>query len=963
MNPDWVVPTAEDVSRVVGSLVDDNLRRLFFAELQNPNWVMPLAELGMFASAPEVWMDEQGAVRARQWPEGEYLARVAPEEPAAVAEILARIGESENPWINAILLDATRALPPEHANRLVPQIVGAIRSGGAWIDAEVVVRLAESLAAEYPEAMRKLLAAAFEPKAGGENVTSLGFRIRVDAVIDSYWYAELAPRAATLLAGLGMDGLRSAVRWLMRAIDIASGGSERGDLSYIWRPSIAPHAQNSDIDEVTGALVDIVRDVAIGVAKTGSVREVVEFLEARDRALLRRIAVEASAQSVADEKTGEPLDVARHLVMDESLFDMEVRPEYVHLALATLPLLSEDDLASWRRLMDDERWHGPPDFIRRLAAGWDNDPADVSDDDIAATRRRLRYRLLLPLQDVLPPELRAELTKLRADFGELEHPEFASYSTSFSGPTSPVDHVALSGMSPDELFDFLNEWKAEEDHGFGPSVEGLARQLAVAVETHPGLLAAIAPRLLGLPRSYVKATLDGWAKAIPAGFDPPTNVWLLLVQLVRLPDSGEDVQVDFDADDPVWRWAQRNAIDVATAYLSVRGEALTTEEAQRIWIVVAPVIDHADPTPEHEERFGGSNMDPLTLSLNTTRPAAIRAATKLLRQLKNHDSADDIALRTEILELLSRHVSHEDDPSLAVSAVFGEAIGYLWDIHRAWVEDRTEALFGVLSDDDRIRTHADVVVSVALRVYRTSSAFIELMRGVMTEMFSSKYTSLEHTEGWQGKEPAVVEAASHVLRAYVIGVINEEDLLLAALMAPEAPPRVFAQALSHLGWEIMRAARDREEPLSPDVLERAKRLIDHRATEIMEGRAEPSELAGFYWWVRAEVYPPSWSLPILLLATTDPHFDPKGMLGEALSRVAEVEPALTIEVLEALLRRNGGEWRRYDIIRHAAGILAAALLSGDEAAGAKARDILNRLGREGHMSILADVDRLTGSSG
>jgi len=85
------------------------------------------------------------------------------------------------------------------------------------------------------------------------------------------------------------------------------------------------------------------------------------------------------------------------------------------------------------------------------------------------------------------------------------------------------------------------------------------------------------------------------------------------------------------------------------------------------------------------------------------------------------------------------------------------------------------------------------------------------------------------------------------------------------------------------------------------------------------------------------------------------------MLGESLARAAEAEPALTVEVVDGLMPGDGEGWRRYDLLQHAPRILAAALTSDNPAAQAKAREILDRLGREGHMSILADVDRLTGA--
>jgi hypothetical protein len=321
-----------------------------------------------------------------------------------------------------------------------------------------------------------------------------------------------------------------------------------------------------------------------------------------------------------------------------------------------------------------------------------------------------------------------------------------------------------------------------------------------------------------------------------------------------------------------------------------------------------------------------------------------------------------VELRTHILEMLSHHIDAANDPSLAVAAVLGEALGHIWDIHLAWLKEHSEELFAVLDPDDDVRARSDVIVSVALRSYQTGRVFLELMRPVMLDILSGAYAALEHIDGWRGDRPVREAAASHIVTAYVMGLIEDDDPLLTALTSPEVGPDVIGDALGTLGWSIMRA-RDADTPaeaVPPKVLERAKRLIDGRVAEIRGGRASASELAGFYWWVRADAYPPAWSLPILQLANSDPNFNPKGMLGESLARAAEAEPALTIEVFDGLMPGDGEGWTRYDLLQHAPRIMVAALKSDDPAAQEKAREILDRLGREGHMSVLADVDRLAG---
>lgn len=60
------------------------------------------------------------------------------------------------------------------------------------------------------------------------------------------------------------------------------------------------------------------------------------------------------------------------------------------------------------------------------------------------------------------------------------------------------------------------------------------------------------------------------------------------------------------------------------------------------------------------------------------------------------------------------------------------------------------------------------------------------------------------------------------------------------------------------------------------------------------------------------------------------------MLGEVLEETATHAPAQIVSILELLLSTRDDPFGRYDLVRHAPGILAAAFNSGDPAAAATA---------------------------
>ncbi len=124
----------------------------------------------------------------------------------------------------------------------------------------------------------------------------------------------------------------------------------------------------------------------------------------------------------------------------------------------------------------------------------------------------------------------------------------------------------------------------------------------------------------------------------------------------------------------------------------------------QVWDLIRTVAADPDPTPEHEERFGGTNMDPLTLALNTTRPRAIFAAAaygvwlqRLLQPSRvGGDSVPDDTLfeqAPELAQLLEEHLDPAADPSVAVRAAIANFYANFFVLDPAWTQEQTAAIF------------------------------------------------------------------------------------------------------------------------------------------------------------------------------------------------------------------------------------------------------------------------------
>jgi len=175
--------------------------------------------------------------------------------------------------------------------------------------------------------------------------------------------------------------------------------------------------------------------------------------------------------------------------------------------------------------------------------------------------------------------------------------------------------------------------------------------------------------------------------------------WSSLIELLtwvaaqprEIPGGRGDDYADLD---PGWVWTRREIAGLLERGLNDRGAcAMPLDERERVWQVITGVTDDPDPTPEHEERYCGQNMDPTTLSLNTARPRGLRAAIAYAIWVYHHLVGDELSSEgfveaiPEVKELLEAHLDPERDPSTAVRAVFGQHYVNLFVLDNDWAAE------------------------------------------------------------------------------------------------------------------------------------------------------------------------------------------------------------------------------------------------------------------------------------
>lgn len=962
---DWTEPTGQELDLVLGRLGNEQHRRYFYERLQNPRWLPRLRERGVFASPPQPWTDAEGETRLPRWPEGDYLARMAPADPDLAVEIANAARGTPNSLVHNAFVEVALAAPAPQSARLVPLAREWLDSPyRGWLSthrlAEWVGHLARGGQGKPGLTLARMLIEIRRGDTPARTGRGRGTRARagVTTWLDYYEYAEVV--RAMLPDLVAAEGLQ-AIEVMSDQLDswLRHGGqgvaAEHIDYSWLWRPSIASHEQNMG-NTVEDAVIDGVRDGARLLAQRdkAQIPALVEALERRRWTVFRRLALHLLADVVASgQPDGAVLAAARERVINsQNLNDHTVVHEYSELARAVLPTLDDAAIAEWMGLIDAGPTVDEEELRERLAATADT----TVDERVVIYRDVWRRDRLGAVLDGLPNPLRERYRELAERFGDADHSEFASYMTAmWTGPTSPRTLQEILELSIDELVSYLTHWRPEPSFWPpGPSVEGLARELTAAVTANPSRFAEHAESFTASGRSFVRAVLEGFEAALREGrsFTWPPVIGLCAVVAAETEDAAEGDAHLLD-EDPSWRWAQKAAASLLLQGLQPSTEELPDEVAEQVLTVLSRLVESSDPGPDRGEQRDDTVDDPVTTALNSTRGQAVRALIAFATwRVRHGDTEADLG---KVVEILDRHLDPGLDSSPAVRSVYGQHFGVLLHVMPEWAGSRSANIFGPEFPLD-VRQHAAGAAYLAFN--RPTVGLLDALRLRYKTWVKAVAAGDFDQEPLYSLDSIAERLAAHLLLLYSWGRIELHDGLLAEFFQT-APIEVRRDALAHVGWQLWRST----DSVPADVLQRLTALWESRrdavvgtteaAGEDAEQDTAKAELAAFGWWFRSDRFDRHWALRELLVALENSADVETASVDvtEQLTLIADTDPELALRILDRLLQmaRQGG--RMSQVVRHGIGILRLVLDSGQARLVADADRIINEIARSGFLDI------------
>ena len=683
------MPDSATVERAIAVMQRSPQNRVYFFEkLNDPAWIKPLRDAGFFRQPPEMQGTTDGLI-VPPWPESQYLARMAEQAPDLVADVLRDVPDTENFRVRWDILRAARSFNQADAAHVAEREI-------KWIEGH------SSLGPGYPGAAAALalhLAQLGAATPGLALVTAVLELLPVDEEgphyrsfatrVDQWTYEQLVRQFVPALTEFaGSEVIEMVGDLLERGLEQDPVSKKPHDNSEIWRPAIENHSQNFGFD-VRDGIVSALRDAAAAWVgqDPGRVKAMSSMLQSRKWTLFRRIALQL---------LNEKADVAPELAIEAAVnptdfFESGVYHEFMDLSARVFGRMSDRQKDRWVAMLNEGPTWPSRDPAEREAEGMDQQWYER----IVRGWRRSRLQLL---EADLRPSERTELDELLAELGRDEHPGFLNWHESWTGPTSPLDAGQLEGMTPADIVAYVRNWVPDQSFK-AASPEGLSRLLTKRVAASPAEFGEIAlgGRLKGLDPTYVRAVLEGWEQALredTAGtfeWDAALNT---IETVVKGPEfTRPSVEDDYHARDwdPDWSYARKAAARLILRALEAN--AIDVTSADRTWNSLAFLSWDPEPTPSYEKQYGGANMDPLTLSLNTIRGQAMHAVIAYAAWLKRNNAASATTDMTQVAENLEQHLQPGRDPSETTRGVFGARMAQLVWIDPQWVEDHLDTLF------------------------------------------------------------------------------------------------------------------------------------------------------------------------------------------------------------------------------------------------------------------------------
>lgn len=935
-----VINIAHNELNIVLNLIDNEAyAKYFFSDLENPSWIVPIYNEGIFHRPPDPEEDKPGYFRNPPWYAGEFLIKFAENYEDIIVDLVQTI-KTENWRVQEILVDGLLKITPERAANLVQYI-------DSWLEGPfsrmLPIKLGELskhlLDHGYISASIELLGYIVKPILPTHATDLSRYRSPLRFRSEHYWVCEYLNNQLPVL--LSKDPKNVAFvfeQQLEHAIELVKG--EEADLyvGYYWRLDLPNRSIETSDADALDILIDCLRDSINEVCKqsTEDGKVLINNYLHSEHVIFQRLSLFALRRFG---KTYQEL-VDHALLTQNYLQDDEYASEYSVL------LKSQFSIASERVQNQVVAWiiEGPDDVEKRVKnhTGWEN--RDPDEKDRKAVKDLWILRHLEIIRDHLTGDALNILNQLVSDYGKPDISETPHViTTEWGGPESPISKDDLSMMSFEKVLDFFINYEPE-DLFMNPR-ESLAETSGSLVKENPDQYSNFAPYLINshLRFVYTYHYLSGLGEGIKTDINKLDKNIVDLCEFVVGKKEDPFIQTS-GRHEPGLLAAQLEVARLFERVLHSKDPTLERGLLDRIRKILIELAHHQDPEMKDEE----SSFDAFTRSLNCVRGVAMHALIQyslyIVRQKKAQLGVESLPgfLEPEIQTVLEEKLDKANDPSPAVHAVFGAYLSNLNYLAPDWLQSHLDEILPIEEENSAYWKAAWDAYIFASNVKTNIFEMLipHYQRGL--RLLSQKTEDEKSFTGSPNER-----LAQHVMVAYLNDLTGfGHDNQLLDLFYAHAPDKVRANAVF---WLSQVLEEDKKHHHIENLWEKCWDLWQKRlaAAETQNPSVNTHEIANYMRWLENCPLGLDEIFDTLLKSVKylQVGFEMK-VLTEYVALQSEAHPLMAVKLLQAAILGAKEPWWSPDQ-EDEKKILSMAMVSGNPEARQIAIEVINYRGEQG----------------
>ena len=873
------------------------------------NWLEILVEDGKyFKNVPPV-IKNNNSYSAQSWPESYFLERIASEKPELVQKIILQIPipkkRSDRNWmVLSDFVGAALKMPPKTAKAIAEKAITkkwlAENSVSYLVGelAKLMVKLAETEFETFLNLCDSLLEVTLRDVETSEMI-NLGFSKRLDSVINRYYYEQILKDYIPILHGKDHDAvIQILAEKLSKANNLASKTYQepkkdpKMDTSFVWRPAIEEHEQNSGFDLRSHLVASIRRTLekseSLGI---DSLKKSLRILDDYDYYIFRRLEIYFYGRHPAE--FNEEVDQ----LSIEYFGKYVLKHEYYHMLKNCYPCLKSETRE---------------EILGIISKGPNFDDYSLTKEEFETYKKIWRMEKLSPIIEYLP-DLQDEYDSLVKQHGRSDLIEFAVYHESSSQMTYTSD--LSEDMTVTEVIDFIKSYDTPQ--GIFLEEDGSGRVFKEMVEHNPEEYSRRAIELLPCHGLFHFRFLNGLSETKDKKLD--WDAVLTFCESVIITSPSNDIKILDSILDYVGDLLRNNLVYNKTG--------IPFALRDRLWNVLSKAIEMAPTDTTWSENYLDNNWNAHGISINSSIGrlchAVIQYALWCYHELKEQ-GLPPVELVPEVKSTIESMLSIEQERSISIYAVLGHHFPQLFALDEKWAKSKISLIF----------THDNPSTKFGDAAW---DAYVS--RAVYPESFNVLFDEYVYRISHPAKRTDSSLNDVQKQLAQQIGLIYFDALHrsgeLFEIFLDKSDPRMLEDCLDWIG----RSLKDWKGVTPP-------KMDVFKFVSYPKIRSHPS--AG--WLFLNPSMPKSERIRLLgsILDETEGKISPIYWIPEELEKFAEEYPYETIECVNKIVKQYQTNWEMHSMGRYFGNIFPLIIKTGHASAIAKMRETIHFLGSLGY---------------